>query len=406
MSGLMGLLKRNKPGASGVVTKKVDNRTGWEKMFTYAFSENHVKMPHRIFSTLLRAVIKPMMFNIETRTSFFSGIKANDDIGGLQDFLDSQRFICRELKSAYLPFYDDLALRYGPDRLYRTLKPYYPAAEVSIFSAGETSNNMKTACDVAITFLNRSYEIKNKVKAFVTMFAFYVAAFIAFIYLFTASISGPLEKLSAQMDRALPPVTQFYIDLNAWLKDYTIYIVIAVVLVAVLFAFSLPRGTGNVRGWAHRWMPGYRFYRRYSSCTFLLSLSAMLGAGMSFNEAIYTIRKSNSLGRDEKDGYIGKYMRDIERKLNSGAKPQRALDVDFMPKSMYLNVSQFIKGRDIGLTLLSVAEFELDSLTRSVDKYRRMLTVIILAVGSILLINGYKAAIEPAMTMFQNSGYS
>jgi type II secretory pathway component PulF len=395
---------KNKSESRGVVKRKTNLKSRWERVFEYAFSE-HEKIHNKVFSFILRGVLKPYMFGIETRISFFAGIKANDDTGGLQGFLDSQRYICRELKSSYLPFYDDLSRRYGPDSLYKTIKPYYPPAEVSIFSAGETSNNMKTACDVAITFIERSYEIKNKVKGFVGMLAFYIVAFTVFIVVFTDTITDQLVNLERQMQTALPPVTQFYMSLNEFLQSYIALIAIILILLVGLFVYSLPRGTGKVRQWLHRWMPGYRFYRRYTSCSFLLSLSAMLGAGMSFNEAIKTVRLSNALGSNGKDGYVSRYMADVQRKLNSGAKQQRSLDVDFMPKSMYLNVSQFIKGKDIGLTLLNVAEFELDSLSRKIDKYKRYLNIAIMAIGGLIVINGYKAAIEPALVMFTNTGY-
>lgn len=366
-----------------------------EKLFNFAFAE-HQKKWKSFLAFMLQSLFRVMMFNLDFRISFFSGIGAFARQGTLIDFLEAQRRTAEILKSWKQNFYRYLLKKARVMKLYKAMKPFFPAAEVSIFSAGEQANNIKKASKVAVSYIIMSKELKDKIKLFVVSVGLYLALFLIFIVFFSTMISDAIEGLVDQMQGGIPESTQMFIDIHAFIQNYLLYLVIGLIILLMVFTYRLPRGKGPFRSKLHKYVPGFRLYRRYVSCSFLLSLAAMLGSGMSFKEALTVIG-------DTSKGYLKHHTDAMLRKLNGGASASKAIEVGLMPKEMYLNVSQFIGGSEIDKALYDVSEFEMERLVRNVAKYQKLVMMLVFGLGGYLAVKGYSAAVEPALALMKES---
>ena len=368
----------------------------WPNILNFAFEQPHESKFKKLVALGLRGILKPLLFNLEFRISFFSGIGATSKIGTIGEFLQNQTRIHTEMKSTHKPFFQKITQKSLTRKLYTVLQPYFPPAEVSIFSAGEATSNMSKACDVAVTYLLLTEQLKKQVKAFAAKLVIYLIIFTVFIVVFARIISESTKPIQKQLGGALPESTQFFIDMDVFLTNNLIYLAIILVSLFILTTYRLPRGKGKFRSFLHTYIPGFKLYRRYVSCSFLLSLSAMLGSGMTMQEAIRII---NSTSLD----YLGYHTDSMRRKLAASASKSKALNVDLLPKMMYLNVTQFISGKDVGDALMAVAEFELKSLERTLGRYNVILRMIIFGVAGYLIITGYSASFDPALELMEKS---
>lgn len=366
-------------------------------LFLFAFPnkpyENWFKS---MLASFVQVLFRLMMFNLDFRISFFSGIGAFSRSHSLIGFLEAQKATSTELKSSKRFFYQHLIKKSRVGKLYMALLPFFPGPEVSIFSAGEQANNIKKATDVAISFISLSKLLKDKIKVFVTVIVAYFALFIAFIVLLSKMISDAIAGLVDQMKGGIPESTQMFIDFQMFIESYLVFILIALVAAVITFIYRLPRGHGKMRKYLHEYVPGFRLYRRYVSCSFLLSLSAMLGSGMPFHEAVGVVGKTSKK-------YLKSHTDAIIKKLNGGASQSKALEVGLLPLEMYLNVSQFIGGNSVEDALFDVSRYEMDRLIRQVAGYQKRVMFLLLGIGGFLAVKGYSAAVEPALALIKEA---
>jgi len=370
----------------------------YKSILNFAYSE-HEKKSSKIGSKVIKFLTKPLMFNGDFRYFFFSGLKSQLEAGiSIGDFLKGSLYSARELKSKKEFFYDDVLSTKRTTPVYICLKPYFPSQEISIFSAGETGTKKQTAkaCEIVIDYMKLDSEIKSAIKVMITLLSLYVSAFTLFLVFFGKNMATAVDNLRMPYEK-LPEVTKTFIDMNQFIQDYILFIVLGMLSIVCFFIYYLPKGSGRIREFLQSYIPVFKFYRQYTCSTFLLSLSSMLGAGMPFTDAMKVLQKTSNK-------YLVHYISKIIKRKKGGGDEKKSLDVGLMEKEMYFNICQFIQGKNIGESLFKAAEFRLIQLRKRIQKIQRVAMLILLVLGGTMIVYGYKAIIEPANSYRQSMG--
>lgn len=163
------------------------------------------------------------------------------------------------------------------------MRPWLPHDEAMLIQAAETSGELQRGLDNACMSLLASKAMKS---ALITALAYPLVLLVAtFVVIYTIG-----TQLLPQFAGILPPeawtgsaVVLKYISYFA--EHLLIPVVLAILLIATAICFSLPRWTNRFRDMVDR-LPPWSLYRHWTGTTFLLSMAALIGAGVAQHDAL------------------------------------------------------------------------------------------------------------------------
>ncbi|WP_231373406.1 type II secretion system F family protein [Thioalkalivibrio sp. ALE19] len=204
------------------------------------------------------------------------------------------------------------------------LAPWADPAEVTMIAAGEESGELSEALRETSRLTRARGEMIKTAIGKLIMPVILLAALFGFVFYISATIVPTARELLPPDQ--MPWLASAYFGFGEWMLTYGPGLLIAFgVLVAVIFG-SMPVWRGRYRNWADKVFP-WTFYRMMQSAFFLLTLSAMLRAGIPPMKALTGLKKYAR-------PWMAEHLERMMTRLRAGEKETQALDSGLLMDSM------------------------------------------------------------------------
>ncbi len=183
------------------------------------------------------------------------------------------------------------------------IQGWVPERDVTIIASGEIAGNLIIALENAVYIHSGSKQIRAAIIGGLAYPILLVAVAIGFMYIVSTQVVPAFEgirprELWTGSGASLATLSDL---VNNYLNAFLIFIAVMIVLIV----WSLPRWTGKIRSKLDNVAP-YSLYRLFSGAGFLLSMSAMIKAGVSVPQALRIMKKnSNPWYKERVNGALG-----------------------------------------------------------------------------------------------------
>lgn len=167
-----------------------------------------------------------------------------------------------------------------------------PSTEQTMVQAGIDSGRIPEGFNNAAVYLDSQGRIRGVVLASMAKPILYIIGMIALLFFFSFKILPAFQKSRPRAN--WPSEAQMLgtvADHIWWISGGVIG---TMILISMVMAWVAPNWTGEKRDWADRHVFPFTLMASITGSGFLTSLSAYLGAGVSFNEAINNMQRGGT----------------------------------------------------------------------------------------------------------------
>ena len=223
---------------------------------------------------------------------------------------------------------------------------YISDTESVIVAAGEKSGDLGGAFDQAALVARAGADISKAVRSELATPAVQVVLLIALMVGFSTSVAPGLSQ--SVPNSALDESQRILFGLASIIAK-TWFVAVPLLAAGVWAAlWSMPRYTGPVRKYLDK-IPPWSVYRIYSGSTFMISLSALIKAGIPIEAAIRFIRAHAS-------PWMREHMSVMVGRLRSGADQGEAMDVGLLGDDSADTVAIYSKTTNFDAAMNSVGK--------------------------------------------------
>lgn len=204
------------------------------------------------------------------------------------------------------------------------MAPWVDPGEVTMIASGEKAGTLEESLREAAALTRERTEMISLAASKLVMPAILILALLGFVYYIAATIVPTAKSLLP--DEFMPTFARGYFTFGEYAMNWGPWIILAVILLTLVIAVTLPLWTGTLRDRADRFFP-WTLFRVMQSAFFLLTLSAMLRSGMAPMTSLVELKR-----------YAKPWMRvHLERMivgLTEGKKETEALDTGMLLRDM------------------------------------------------------------------------
>lgn len=293
-------------------------------------------MPKKRHSTLESSLAR-MNFDLSKRSRFYRDMASftSEGITGVDAMEKMLKVASRRKGLSYMAtILSDVIgrLKGGSLSIGEALAPWVPGPESSMISAGESSGLLvesfkelawNTGAQARVLALLRGKVFKTGVLI--------VAAIVLAYYVLAIAVPQATQLLTPEIvDRLV--IAPHYISIGNFIVSNAFIIAGLLLAAGVAAALSLARWTGQHRTSVSRWLPPWSLYSWTQGSFFLASMSSMLGAGLTFKQAIEMTIPSSSPWQKW-------HLRRMRKALDSGKGEVEAMDTGMLPDPVMDQVS-------------------------------------------------------------------
>tara|TARA_B100001105_G_scaffold136374_3_gene109250 strand:+ start:6916 stop:8022 length:1107 start_codon:yes stop_codon:yes gene_type:complete len=210
---------------------------------------------------------------------------------------------------------------------------YISDTESIIIAAGEKSGDLAVAFDQAAVVARASADINRAVRGELATPAVQVIVLICLLVVFSTTMAPGLVQ--SVPPSALDSSQRALFGLAAVVAKTWFMVVPALVIGFWAALWSMPRYTGPARKFLDR-IPPWSVYRIYTGSTFMISLAALIKAGVPIEASIRFIRGQSS-------PWMREYLSEMVGRLRSGADQGGAMDVGLLSDELADTVAIYSK---------------------------------------------------------------
>lgn len=166
---------------------------------------------------------------------------------------------------------------------------WVPAKDQIIIASGESAGRLDTALENAAFIQQSSKKITTAIRKGLSYPALLISMTIGFMFV-VARVMVPAFSDIKPKEQWTGSGAQMA-SLADFVDNYMVYVLSALATLIVLIIFSLPRWTGKLRAKFDKYPP-FSIFRLNAGSGFLLSISALIAAGVSIPQALRIIRKT------------------------------------------------------------------------------------------------------------------
>jgi toxin co-regulated pilus biosynthesis protein E len=277
------------------------------------------------------------------------------------------------------------------------LRGFASDTEVVIIAATEKSGDLANGFLQAASVARAGAAIRGVLAAEMTTPAIQAVALFGMLIGFSTSMAPEMVQsvpLAAMDDSQRALFGLAAVVASTW------YILLPLLVVGLAAAFwSMPRYTGALRPMMDR-LPPWSVYRVYSGATFMISLSALIKAGVPIDSGIRFIRQQSS-------PWMREHMATMSGRLRAGVEQGEALDTGLLSDRMADMVAIYSKTSNFDAAVSTVGRMSMDdglvNIKRKAGAVRTLTTILIgVLVGWIFTaVMGISDAATRANTMTQ-----
>ncbi|MFK4705832.1 toxin co-regulated pilus biosynthesis protein E [Roseateles asaccharophilus] len=251
------------------------------------------------------------------------------------------------------------------------VRPFVADTEFIILSSGEKSGNLGAAFEQASVVARAGVDMTKVVRKELSTPVIQVALLIALLVGFSTNVAPSLAKSVPWS--ALDESQRMLFGLADIVAKTWFIVVPLLVGMVVLALWSMSRYTGPARRIMDR-IPPWSVYRTYAGSTFMISLAAMIGAGVPIESAIRFIKKSSM-------PWLSEYLGQMVGRLRSGNDQGEALDVGLLTDDLADTVAVYSKTSDFESAMNSLGreaiKVGIEDITRKAGVARTLATILI-----------------------------
>jgi type II secretory pathway component PulF len=259
------------------------------------------------------------------------------------------------------------------------LSPYVPSAEAILLETGASSGHMAEALHNAANTVKQQALVKGAIISNSAYPLLLVCMLIAALLLASNVVIPTFtEILPAEEWEGMSR----YVALSAnFIKDYGGLMLFLMLTLVAFIAFSLPRWTDKSRMLFENIIP-WNLYRMWQGSAFLLSVSAIMSAGVKIDEV--------SLGKIARnaDPYLAQRINAVKRWVVSGANFGEALHQAgyvFPDDEIISDLRIYARLRDFDKNLVRITRTWVEELVEKVSTIMKVLNVVILFAIAIII---------------------
>ena len=179
----------------------------------------------------------------------------------------------------------------------KAFAPWIPLSESMLIQAGEKAGDLPGALSSAIEVMQSSSQMKSALTGGLAYPLMLLVAAMGVVFLFGSKVIPEFAKI---------------IDPSKWqggakgmlimsniVRDWTIPVIVLIVGVIVAIVYSMSRWRGGGRIFADN-IPPWSIYRLWQGSTFLMSLQALLKAGVPLEKALIEMQRDANPWLDER----------------------------------------------------------------------------------------------------------
>lgn len=272
-----------------------------------------------------------------------------------------------------------------------SLLPWVPASEIMLLKSGEQSGDLagafKHVCYATsassgmlssiISALAYPFVLLVMLAMIIVLFSFYAVPTLAMI-------KDPAEWPSAS--QGLYSLSQF-IDQKWW-------VIISLVFgLGFFYQWSSKNLTGQTRNFLDR-LPPWNIYKSFQSSVFMISVSAMMKAGMPIYNAIAELNRIS-------DPYSSSHITKIMRKLDDGFSIGNSFCQGFLGRETETSINVYSETSNIEGAMSKIGMRAIDSSIASIKKIASILNLVCMFAIAGFIFWGYYSFMILAQSMSQ-----
>ncbi len=202
---------------------------------------------------------------------------------------------------------EDLSIRKGLEEVFRHLQAgtsfaaalklagnVFPGDMISLAAAGEASGSLDAAFERLADYLERSYQMTEKVKSALFYPLLLLLVSMATLVFLTVFVLPVFVTLFENMHTVLPLPTRVLLAAGQLTSDFWwVGCLLPGLATGIgVFAFRQPRWRRRLDGWFLRLPIWGRFYRRAAALRISSMLSLLLGGGIAVDDAVGIVQQS------------------------------------------------------------------------------------------------------------------
>lgn len=191
----------------------------------------------------------------------------------------------------------------------------FPRMTVTLTELGERTGEIDVVLRRSAQALERWRELKRSVVTALAYPAIVVTLAVGTVAYMLVALLPKLSKFLAAFGRKLPPITQFLVDLSAFVQEWFVSGLVAAALAAVAFVLvrSTPRGRIAIDGAALRIPLVGPILHLAATASFTRNLAVLLSSGVRLTESLEVV---DSLMTNR---WIARHVRGVHDRVVAGA---------------------------------------------------------------------------------------
>lgn len=177
------------------------------------------------------------------------------------------------------------------DRLSKAMESWVPEGERMLISAGESSGSIEASLISVCKGIKSKQQVKSSIIGAVAYPILLSFVTVGILWVFGTKVIPQLARVS-KPETWQGTAKGLYVMSNV-VQDWTIPILLAIVVIAILIALSMPKLTGKLRVYLDK-IPPWSIYRMWIGGDFITSLASLQKAGTPLEKSLLELRTNSS----------------------------------------------------------------------------------------------------------------
>ncbi|HEU0117104.1 MAG TPA: type II secretion system F family protein [Alphaproteobacteria bacterium] len=232
--------------------------------------------------------------------------------------------------------------------LSEAMEGWVPTGELYMIRAGEESGTMSKALGTIQSVGEKAKQMKEAVF-YAVGYPIFMLILVSFV-LWTFGVNL-IENMRKSAPKNVVAAMGGVANLSDFINDWGLTLIVGVVLICILIAFTLPRWTGSVRA-KFDMFPPWSWFRILQGSGFLLGLSALLGAQVPLKRALEILEEQGNPWMRER---INAARQEVLRGRNLG-EALRIGKFNFPDPQVAIDLEILSERADVGTVIEQVTE--------------------------------------------------
>lgn len=326
-------------------------------------------------------------FNLKARVAFYKKMKAFTESGF--PYVDTlkrfkQRYDAKKDYRGKIIGYWLESARQGV-QFSKAIEGWVPESELNLIASGEAGQGLAVGLGEAINFTESATKIKKAIVGGVTYPIVLSLVVCAFMAMFAIQIAPTyIDYLPIVQWPAIPAT--FYAISNGLVENWP-FVLGFIALLAFIISKTINIWTGNTREIFDK-LPPWSVYKLYQSSSFLITLAAMMKAGIPLNDSLSKIKKVSSR-------YTASYIDQMLKALKKGGSSfGKALDVGLMDEETAKDIIDYSELGSFETAIYDIGSQNLEDGVEKIESRMAVVKNIMLVIVGALVITIYYSTIE------------